>query len=117
MRAILLIAWAGLFFPIGASADDIPKLPSRKVSVVIPLLERFFSKEVTQKDALAEIGRVLGEADFGTAGGTPTDSWKNDYFDLDDKTQIDVGSLKDKLSISVRMPDKGIKILYPKPRA
>ena len=64
-----------------AIADDLPNLPSRKASVVIPLL-----KQVTGKDRYGDIKKILGVEDFGFVSA----GFAQLRYTLDDKTVIQV---------------------------
>jgi hypothetical protein len=61
LRPILLIALAVFLFPSIARPDDTPSLPSRKASVVLPLLKAF-----TAKEGYTRIVQILGKEDMDT---------------------------------------------------
>jgi hypothetical protein len=114
-RAILIGTLIVLLFPVAVRADDAPKLPSRKASVVLPLL--IFSPQDSPKSVLERIDKILGQTAFGeSGGGTGNNFWNASYYPLDDKSYIIVGSRKGRLGVAICMPDHSVRDLYVQPK-
>jgi hypothetical protein len=79
-RAILLIVLVSFLLAATTCADDAPTLPSRKASVVIPLLKAFNPKE-----GFARIEKILGKEDMDVGNGIMDCS-----YGLDDGTGVRV---------------------------
>lgn len=82
VRAVLLIALAAFLFTGFVRAGNAPKLPSRKATVVLPLLKQF-----SQKDTYPKIEEILGKPDMDIGSGIYIY-----VFRLDDSTSITVGT-------------------------
>jgi hypothetical protein len=114
--AILLIALAVFGLPVPVCADNPPTLPSRKASVVIPLLNQISPKD-SPESVFNQITKILGKSDGGFSGG-PTGNFWDDYpYQLDDKTVVDVGTRMSgqvllRLSVTIQKPDGKPRVLY-----
>ena len=114
-RAILLCAVI-IFSSVGvAHADDAPKLPSQKASVVIPLLDK-----IKDGDGPGKIWEILGQHNLiplgeSGAGQTPL------HCVLDDGSIVFVtvwsipGHGDGIVSIDLRRPGKSGEPIYPRP--
>jgi len=111
-----MLALVAFLLPVMVCADDAAKLPSRKASVVLPLLQQFSPKD-SPKSVLDQIDKILDEADDDEGGG-PRDRFHVErYYGLDNKTQIIVGFVNDKFEgISVCLPGQMWKELYHSPK-
>jgi hypothetical protein len=104
-------------------ADDPQKLPSRKASVVLPLLRQLTIRDTSyfsHDSPLSEIDKILGPADSGLADsrGATFSYW------LDDKTEITVYFRTDQTTgprstvtlarFEAHAPGKNTEIFYPK---
>ena len=104
-------------------ADDAPKLPSRKASVVLPLL--IFSPQDSPKNVLERINKTLGQNDdIGESGGPSNNFWEDRCYLLDDKTIISVSTritrddagTRSRLGVAVHIPGQPWKTLYVQPK-
>jgi len=101
---ISLIACA-TFLLVGLSrADDVPQLPSRKASVVIPLLKAFSPKE-----GYARIVKILGKEDVDMGNAI-----EDCTYGLDDGSSIRVRAAGDTVySIFWQRPGiHGIQVIF-----
>jgi len=112
LRAILFAALVAFILAGSLEAEDVPKLPSRKASVVLPLL-----KQITSKNGEAEIKKILGNPDDEKGGAGQAQC----RFFLDDKTvvQVSIWELIDHskvgiYQITVLKPGKAWEVVYPK---
>jgi hypothetical protein len=113
-RTMVMLALIAFLLPSVVRADG-TSFPSRKASVVLPILAQFSSKDNSPKQTYDKIIKILGEPDLGTGGGPESEHWNDLYFELDDKTQIHVSFINDKLAcITARIPGHELKTLYPK---
>jgi len=114
-RLLLLCIISAFLFVGVVRADDL-KLPSRKASVVMPLLNKISPKD-SAESVLERVRKILGEADMGDAGGPRNRFWEADYYWLDDKTEIIVGSTNGKFDgISICLPGQTWKDFYRPPK-
>jgi hypothetical protein len=74
-----------LLFVTPSRADYAPALPSRKASVVIPLLAKLSPKDYSQRAVVEAITRILGNCDSDEKG-----SRGREYLEyrLDDKNKV-----------------------------
>jgi hypothetical protein len=115
-RFLCPIALVIFLFSGSARAEDPNTLPSRKASVVMPLLNQISSKDSPQ-NVLDRIKKILGETDGGVDGGGIGRFWSSDDYLLDDNTVISVSYLNGKLDgITIRSPGQAWKILYTPPK-
>ena len=105
-------------------SDDAPKLPSRKASVVLPLL--IFSPQDSPKNVLERINKILGQNDdIGESGGSSNNFCENHCYLLDDKTIISVSTritrddagTRSRLGVAIRIPGQPWKTLYVQPKS
>jgi hypothetical protein len=108
MHRILISALAvTLLLAVFAHATDASSLPSRKASVVLPLLKQFSSK-----NGYAKILQILGKEDLDDGS-----AFLNCIFKLDDGTSIEVEASpngKPVYYIHRRLNDgaNGIQVIY-----
>ena len=122
-RAILLLALLTFLFADICRADDATKLPSRKASVVLPLL--IFSPQDSPEKVLERINKILGQAaDVGESGGPSNNFWNDHRYLLDDKTIISVSTritrsdagIRSRLGVAICKPGQTWKTLYIQPK-
>jgi hypothetical protein len=103
-RAILLFALGAFLLPVIGKADGAPTLPSRKASVVIPLLKAF-----SPKAGDSRITQILGKEDLD-AGNALNDR----FYALDNGDNVRVRSDGDKVySIFLQVEGTvGIQVIY-----
>jgi hypothetical protein len=105
-RAIVLTLLASFLLAGISRADDAPILPSRKASIVIPLLKAFNPKE-----GFTRIEKILGKEDVDVGNGIMDCS-----YGLDDGTSIRVRADPDGIQVlsiwrEARKRD-GVQVLY-----
>ena len=118
VRAILLLAIiAALSVGIG-HADDAMTLPSRKASVVMPLL-RQISPNDSPQNAQDKITKILGKSDMELGSGPRQGRFSDDaYYWLDDKSYIIVSFLNGRFSgFGICLPDHSFVTLYQVPKS
>ena len=116
MRAMILVALIVFQFDGVARADDFPKLPSRKASVVLPLLAQVSPKDNSRKEVLAAAVGILGNWEMGIGRGTKERFRESYYFILDDGTQVAVTGIGQQYWITVRQPGQPLTTIYPNAR-
>ena len=116
-RAILLLVFVSILSAGMVRVDAAPKLPSKKASVVIPLLEKLDIVENTSpRDAMDQMQKILGTFLAGDVSGFGSHRHIQYTWILDDQTNIcmtyDSGKL---VAIDAHIPGNGLKTFYPKP--
>ena len=113
----MLVALSAFLFAGNVRADDASTLPSRKASVVMPLLNQISHKDSPQS-VLDRILKILGEPG-GFGGGPRENFWQTFEYELDDKTQIEGGWTTDfrtgvilNMSVTIHVPNGKPKLLY-----
>jgi hypothetical protein len=84
-----------LVLPALVNAQNAEPLPSRKASVVGPLLTQLSPNDPPKK-VLAQLDKILGQPDSGAGGGPSSAYWTAKLYVLDDGTEIDIHSVNGK---------------------
>jgi hypothetical protein len=118
VRAILLLAVATVLSVGIGHADEAATIPSRKASVVMPLLKQISPSDLPQ-NVQYKITQILGKPDLGPVGEGPQHHFTTGaYYWLDDKTTVIVGTLNGRFSgVSVRLPGQEFVVLYRAPKS
>jgi hypothetical protein len=117
VRVVFLVALTTLLFTWDIQADDQPKVPSRKASVVVPLLENLSPKIVAENKVRVSLREILGDYDRVETEKQSGGSRSRDlFFRLDDGTEVDVEFLNNQL-VSIYRYDKknGNAFVWPRP--
>jgi len=113
-KAILLVVLAAILFTGIVLGDNAQKLPSRKASVVLPLLAKFSPQNNSPQEIMKEVEAILGHADSGEVGGPVGNQWRTYDFTLDDGTQVTVGGWHEYV-VRIFVSGHPVNIVYPKP--
>lgn len=117
-RACILVAIIAIIFGTNIQADDGARLPSRKASVVLPLLNKIGDKN-SPEEVVKRLKSVLGEPDSGVESGAVTRLRDTDYYWLEDHTEIIADYINNRLTgVSILLPGQTVwKVLYTHPEA
>jgi hypothetical protein len=116
-RVFLLCVISALLLGGVIRADDSKLLPSRQARVVMPLLNKI-SPQDSPQSVLDRIRKILGDPDMSESGGPQIRFTTGDYYWLDDKTKVCVGSLNGKFAgVSICLPGQSFVTLYLVPKS
>jgi len=87
-RNVLLIAFVSIMLAGLAHADISSTPPSRKASVIIPMLAHYSPKDTSKDSVLDDLESVLGKYDNDDSGGQDGGFWSFYSYRLDDGTEV-----------------------------
>lgn len=116
MRLASLFFVAAVLWVSSSFSEDAPKpeLPSKKASIVLPLLRKIAKKNPSPDDIWYDIQKkILGNAQGGFAGGDISRFWATFDYWLDDGTKIEIGITSNCLKTPPELMGIAIDAKYP----
>jgi len=121
LRLVVAVLTSCLSMLMGRAAD-VPNLPSRQATVILPILSHFSPLDTSKGSVMHEMKRLLGPFDHNDEAGPADHTWRIYSYRLDDGTDIIVEFEEhlgphslDLAQIINQCPDGKLKTLYESP--